>query len=76
MHFLCCDKAIRTWNFEQHNFLWISKPFSVKENSICDDDMTAKIESLQLPEDACLKTDLTKENIRKFRADTGKLLLT
>ena len=28
---------------ERHNFLWISQPFSVEENSICDDDMAAKI---------------------------------
>ena len=31
---------------ERHNFLWISKPFSVEESSICDDDVAAKIEFL------------------------------
>ena len=36
---------------ERHNFLWISQPFSVEENSISDDDMAAKIEFLQLRED-------------------------
>ena len=30
----------------------ISEPFSVEENSICDDDMAAKIEFLQLREHA------------------------
>ena len=47
---------------ERHNFfLWISQPFSVKENSIRDDDMAANIEFLQLHEDSSLKTDFTKD---------------
>ena len=31
---------------ERHNFLWISKPISFEESSICDDYMAAKIEFL------------------------------
>ena len=46
---------------ERHNFLWISQPFSVEENSICDDDMAAKIEFLQLREDLSLKTGFTED---------------
>ena len=47
----------------------ISKPFLVEENSY-DDDVAAKIEFLQLHEDARFKTDLTREDIGKFWADT------
>ena len=46
---------------ERHNFLWISQPFSVEENSIRDDDMAAKIEFLQLREDSSLKTGFTED---------------
>ena len=49
--------------------MWISKSFSVEENSIGDHDMAAKIEFLQLSEDARLKTDLTREDIEKFWVD-------
>ena len=34
--------------------------FSIEENSICDNDMAAKIEFLQLHKDAHLKTDLIR----------------
>ena len=50
---------------------WIYKPFSVEENSIYEDDVVAKIEFLQLHKDARLKTDLTREDIGKFGADTS-----
>ena len=50
---------------ERHNFLWISQPFSIEENSIRDDDMAAKIEFLQLREDSSPKTDF-KEDIGNF----------
>ena len=53
------------------NFLWISTPFSVIENSIYDDDMAAKIKFLQLLENACLKSDITREDVGKFWAATG-----
>ena len=53
---------------ERHNFLWISKPFSVKENFICNDDMAAKIEFLRLRKDSSLKTDFAGEDIRNFWA--------
>ena len=46
---------------ERHNFLWISQPFLVEENSICDDDMAAKIEFLQLREDSNFKTGFTED---------------
>ena len=58
-------------NEERHNFLWISQPFSVKENSIRDDDMAAKIEFLQLREDSSLKTGFT-EDIGSFWAGIHK----
>ena len=51
--------------------MWISKPLSVEENSIYYDDVAAKIEFLQLHEDARLETDSTKEDVGKFWADTG-----
>ena len=53
--------------------MWISKSFSVEENSIYDDDMAAKIELLQLHEDACPKTDLISSitDKGKFWADTS-----
>ena len=38
---------------------------------IYDDDMTAKIEFLQLHKNARPKTDLTRKDIGKFWADTG-----
>ena len=44
----------------------MSKPFSGKENPICDDDMAAKIEFLQLRKDARFKTDVTTEDIENF----------
>ena len=53
---------------ERHNFLWISKPFSVEESSICDDDMAAKIEFLRLREDSSLKTDFAGVDIGNFWA--------
>ena len=53
---------------ERHNFLWISKPFSVEESSISDDDMAAKIEFLRLREDSSLRTDLAGVNIGNFWA--------
>ena len=51
---------------ERHNFLWISKPFSVEESSICDDDMAAKIEFLRPREDSSLKTDFAGVDIGNF----------
>ena len=65
---LCCDEATLSWNFERHNFLWISKPFSVEENSN-NDDVAAKTEFLQLQKNARPKTDLTRKDIGKFWAD-------
>ena len=56
---------------ERHNFLWISQPFSVEENSIRDDDMAAKIEFLQLRENSSLKTGFT-EDIGSFWAGIHK----
>ena len=56
---------------ERHNFLWISQPFSVEENSIRDDNMAAKIEFLQLREDSSLKTGFT-ENKGSFWAGIYK----
>ena len=53
---------------ERHNFFWISKPFSGKENSICDGYAAAKIEFFQLRKDARFKTNLTRENIGNFCA--------
>ena len=46
---------------ERHNFLSISQPFSVEENSIRDDDIAAKIKFLQLREDSNLKTGFTED---------------
>ena len=66
-----CNEAIFSWNFERHNFLWVGKPFLFEENSIYDDDMTAKIEFLQLHKDACLTADLTREDVGKLWADTS-----
>ena len=48
--------------------LWISKPFSVEESSICDDDMAAKIEFLRLREDSSLKVDFAGVDIGNFWA--------
>ena len=48
---------------ERHKFLWISKPFSVEESSICDDNMAAKIEFLRLGEDSSLKIDFAGVDI-------------
>ena len=56
---------------EQHNFLCISQPFSVEENSICNDDMAAKIEFLQLRNDLSLKTGFP-EDIGSFWAGIYK----
>ena len=56
---------------ERHNFLWISQPFSVEENSIPDDDSAAKIEFLQLRKDSSLKTGFT-EDIGSFWAGIHK----
>ena len=56
---------------ERHNFLWITQPFSVEENSIRDDDMAAKLEFFQLREDSSLKTGFT-EDIRSFWAGIHK----
>ena len=53
---------------ERHNFLWINKPFSVEESSICDDDMAAKIEFLRLREDSSLKIDFAGVDIGNFWA--------
>ena len=53
---------------ERHNFLWISKPFSSEESSICDNDMVAKIELLWLREDWSLKTiNFAEKDVRNFR---------
>ena len=46
----------------------ISRPFSGEKNSIYDDDMKAKIQFLQLREDARIKSDFSREDIRKFWA--------
>ena len=49
-------------------FLWISKPFSVEESSICDDGMGAKIKFLRLREDSSLRTDFAGVDIGNFWA--------
>ena len=46
---------------ERHNFLWISQPFSIEENSIRDDDMASKIELFELREDSSLITGFTED---------------
>ena len=53
---------------ERHNPLWINKPFSVEESSICDDGMATKIEFLRLREDSNLKTDFAWVDIGSFWA--------
>ena len=44
----------------------VSKPFSGKENCICNNDMAAKIEFLHLREDARFRTDLNGEDKGDF----------
>ena len=54
---------------KRHNFLWISKPFLVEENSICDDDDNGKkTESVGLREDLSFKADFTGKDIGNFWA--------
>ena len=68
---ICYIAVSPVWYFfpgmeERHNFEWISKPFSGKENPSCDDDRAAKIEFLQLHEDARFETDIIGEDIEIF----------
>lgn len=50
----------------RHKNLWISKPFSIEESCISDDDMAAKIEFLGLREDSNLKINFAREDIGNF----------
>ena len=51
-------------------FCGLPSHFQLKK-TLCDDDMAAKIEFLQQHENARFKTDLTREDIGKFWADTS-----